>query len=268
MRDRRTSLVAGLICAVLFTVFGAAQDKPAATPSPSQTKPYVAIPPPPGTSPSIPAGTILRVRLGDTLSDKTNKTGDPFSGTLIKPVVVNGQEVVPAGSVVNGYVAFVKPSGRVKGVAQMRLLLTKLTTAEGDMEYKLAAPVEEAKAECASTSGTNEEGTIKGCGKSAKDAAKSAAITGAVGAGVGATVGSVAGRNPYCYWCGPNLGGMATGAGYGAAGGAGAALIYSLFKHEKHIILVQGMELVFTVASTTPGQVVPETEQAADSSNP
>ena len=45
--------------------------------------------------------------------------------------------------------------------------------------------------------------------------------------------------------------GMGTDIMYGAGIGAGTALIYSLFKHEKHIVLVEGTELTFTVNRTT-----------------
>ena len=41
---------------------------------------------------------------------------------------------------------------------------------------------------CAKTTG-DDEGTIKGCGKSKKDAAKDAALGGAMGAGAGSAVG-------------------------------------------------------------------------------
>jgi hypothetical protein len=34
---------------------------------------------------------------------------------------------------------------------------------------------------------------------------------------------------------------------YGAGIGAGTALLYNLFRHEKHIILVQGTELTFVI---------------------
>src|SRR5262245_23539819 len=72
--------------------------------------------------PMLPAGSLIRVRLRTTLSDKTNKQGDPFTAMMYEPVVANGEEVLPAGSMLYGHVAFVKESGRVKGVAEMRLV--------------------------------------------------------------------------------------------------------------------------------------------------
>jgi len=98
---------------------------------------------------------------------------------------------------------------------------------------------------CAKT-GSDEEGTIKGCGKSKKDAAKDAAIGGAMGAGAGATVGM--GSMIDCEYYG-NCGGpgFGTSIGVGAGIGAGSVLIYHLLKHEKQIILVQGTTMTFVV---------------------
>jgi hypothetical protein len=50
---------------------------------------------------------------------------------------------------------------------------------------------------------------------------------------------------------------MAADIGYGAAIGAGTALLYSLLKHEKDIVLVQGTELTFIVNRTTLAKDLP-----------
>ena len=49
---------------------------------------------------------------------------------------------------------------------------------------------------------------------------------------------------------------MGADIGYGAAIGASTALLYSLLRHEKDIILVQGSELTFVVNRTTLGKEV------------
>lgn len=210
----------------------------------------------------IPAGSILQVRLQTTLSDKFNKTGDTFTALVTQPITVNGQDVVPAGSTVNGRVAFVKPSGRVRGKAQMRIVLDNIVTTDG-VQYPMTAILEDSHGgECASK--TNGEGTIEGCGKNKKDAAKGAAIVGAVGASAGATVGMASGGGCSYYGCWPGgIGDMAAGAGYGAGIGAGTAILYSLFKHEKHIILVQGTDLTFVIGRTAEGKEIPETPETA-----
>ena len=44
---------------------------------------------------SIPAGSVLHMKLTTTLTSKTNKTGDPFTGQVTQPINVDGKEVVP-----------------------------------------------------------------------------------------------------------------------------------------------------------------------------
>ena len=95
--------------------------------------------------------------------------------------------MIPSGSTVEGHVAFVQDSGRVKGVAQMRLVLDDVITAD-DVKLVLPAGLDDrAGGSCAKSTG-DDEGTIKGCGKNKKDAVKDAAIGGAIGAGAGASV--------------------------------------------------------------------------------
>jgi len=212
---------------------------------------------------SIPAGSVLHMKLTTTLTSKTNKTGDPFTGQVTQPIVVDSKEVVPKYSQVEGHVAFVKPSKRIKGKAQMRLVIDRVVTPEEDKQFLLPSTLDDSNnAPCAHTK--DEEGTLEGCGKSKKDAVKGAAIAGAIGAGAGATVGM--GHEIECQYYG-NCGGpgMGTDIGYGAAIGAGTALIYSLFKHEKDIILVQGTELTFIVNRTTEAKDLPPVPDQAQS---
>jgi len=85
------------------------------------------------TVPPIPVGTILHVKLNPTLTSKTNQTGDTFTGVLAQPIVANGKEVVPKYSMLCGHVAFVKPSGRIEGVARMRVVRDKVVTPDEDL---------------------------------------------------------------------------------------------------------------------------------------
>jgi len=199
-------------------------------------------------SPVIPPGSVLKIKLGTTITSKTNKVGDAFTGQVVQPITQGDQEIVPTGSIVTGHVAFMKPSKRIKGKAQMRIVLDSITTPE-DKTLHLSSTLEDAKGGVCGNTASDEEGTIVGCGKSKKDAAKDAAIGGAIGAGAGATVGM--GSEIECRYYG-NCGGPGMGATtlYGAGIGAGTALLYNLFKHEKEIILIQGTELVFVVSRT------------------
>jgi len=72
---------------------------------------------------SISAGTILDVRLEETLDTKRNRPGDSFRATLIRPIVLNGRTVIPKGALCTGHLTESKASGRFKGRASMSLSL-------------------------------------------------------------------------------------------------------------------------------------------------
>lgn len=184
---------------------------------------------------AIPAGSTLHVRLTTMLSTRTNQEGDPFSGKIVEPIICGGVEVVPIGSVLEGHVAYIKRPGRVKGEGEMRLVAETVTTTDS-VKFDLAAGLQDAQgAEGAKVK--DEEGTIKGPGKSAKGAAIESGVGGAIGAGVGA------------------IGAGGSGALYGAGAGAAAGLIHTLLKHHKDIILPQGTELTFVLERATTAKM-------------
>ncbi len=152
-----------------------------------------AAPRPPAQSQTmvIPAGTRIRIRLAQTLSTKTTQTGDPFSGTLVDPIRVNGQTIVRAGAQARGVVSEAKSQGRFKGQA---ILAVRLESVRADGR---TYPVRTSRV----------ERVEKGKGK------RSAIMTGG-GAGAGALIGGLAGGGK-----GALLGGLLGGGG-GAAGSA------------------------------------------------
>ena len=72
---------------------------------------------------TMPAGTILRVRIDDALSTAKNSIGDPFTGTLVEPVVMNGEEVLPARTRFKGHVTTSVRSNRLQGRAAFGITL-------------------------------------------------------------------------------------------------------------------------------------------------
>jgi hypothetical protein len=197
---------------------------------------------------TIPPGTILHIRLETTITSKTNKPGDPFTGMVSQDVMSGTETIVPQGSLVTGHVAYLKRAGRIKAKAQMRVVLDSITTPE-EQKIQLSSTLEDSKGGVCGNSPSDDEGTITGCGKSKKDAAKDAAMGAAIGAGAGSAVGM--GHEIECRYYG-NCGGPSMGGDilYGAGIGAGTALFYNLFKHQKEIILLSGSELTFVVNRT------------------
>ena len=149
---------------------------------------------------TIPAGTIITVRLGSTISTKTAHAGDNFTGTVAEPVSVNGQEVIPSGANASGTVTDAKAMGHFKGGALLSITLNSVDVKGNSYQVQTSASAH----------------SIAGKGK------RSAVAIGG-GAGLGALIGGLAGGGK----------GAAIGAGVGAgAGTAGAA-----FTGNKEIVL-------------------------------
>jgi len=71
----------------------------------------------------IPAGSVFRVRLDETLDTKHNRAGDRFYASLMRPVMADGVVMVPRGTRCSGHLVESKPSGRFRGRAVMSLRL-------------------------------------------------------------------------------------------------------------------------------------------------
>ena len=53
---------------------------------------------------SVPAGTLLHLRLDEAVGSDISRVEQPVSASVTRPVVVHGVTVVPAGSTVLGHV--------------------------------------------------------------------------------------------------------------------------------------------------------------------
>ncbi len=165
-----------------------ANEPPAArTEAPAEAK---APPAPEFRELTVPAGTVLHVRLDNAIASNTSQVEDPVSATVTAPVTVDDMQAVPAGSILQGAITAAKPSGKVKGRAELAFRFNTLRAA-GDTYRVGVEPV-----------GQQAQSTKK------KDAAKIG-----IGAGAGAIIGGIVG------------GGKGAAIGAGVGGGAGTAAV-------------------------------------------
>lgn len=75
----------------------------------------------------VPAGTPIVIRLSNSLSSGTSRTGQTFLGTLARPLNIKGRTAFPAGSTVVGTVVDAKSRGKLKGEAILDLSLSSIT---------------------------------------------------------------------------------------------------------------------------------------------
>ena len=160
---------------------------------------------------TLPAGTVITVRLASAVGSKTSNTGDHFNATIATPVESGGKVVLPKGAEVLGKVAQAVSQGRFKGGASLSLALESVTI-DGDA-YDIK---------------TNSVARYqKGKGK------RTAAMIGG-GAGGGALIGGLAGGGK--------------GALIGAVLGAGAGTAGAAYTGEKEIVLPAESTLSFKLA--------------------
>lgn len=62
---------------------------------------------------TLPSDTVISVQMNSTLSSRTARVGDKFIATVTVPVYVNGQTVIPAGTIIEGRVTQVTPAKRM-----------------------------------------------------------------------------------------------------------------------------------------------------------
>jgi hypothetical protein len=146
--------------------------------------------PPPGLL-TIPAGTVVIMRLNEPLSSDHNQIGDEFSGVLEQPIVVNGWVVARRGQTVVGQVKSVKKAGRVTGTSQLGVELTNLTLVNGEQSPVLT---ELWKASGGTSHGADGTTIAGGTGLGATIGA---AADWGRGAAIGAGAGAVGESEPY-----------------------------------------------------------------------
>jgi hypothetical protein len=142
---------------------------------------------------TLAAGTLLPVRIGESLSSARNQPGDTFLATLTQPLVIDGFIIAERGARVEGKVVDATQASRVNGSSHLGIAIVRLATADSQNIRIRTAPFVK---DSASSAGT--------------DAVKIGA-----GAAIGAVIGAIAGGGK----------GAAIGAGAGGVVGAGDVLL-------------------------------------------
>src|SRR5215470_3832539 len=189
------------------------------------------------TNLALPAGTSVKIKLENTLTTFSNKSGDPFSGRVTEAVMMDGKTVIPVGATIQGRVTKINEPRRIAGKPTIGIFPETVVLPNGE-RYMLNASV----VDTSLRGGTdvNEEGQFKGAGHDGKDLTEIG-----MGTGGGMIVGGLAGGGK--------------GLLIGGAIGATATVAHWLGKH-RPAMLPPGTELVMeltrpmTLSAASSGQ--------------
>ena len=176
-----------------------------------------------GQTVTIPAGTLVRVRVNRTLSSNHSQVGSMFDGEVVNDVVAGGVVAIPRGAQVQGTIIDAKSSGVLKGRGELSMQLTQVILA--GKPYTL-------QTELWAHHGGDK--SIETLDKTAGFGALGAVFGALAGGGVGAAVG----------------GGVGAAAGLGSSAASGRGQV---------IVPAEGM-LAFNLAQPAPVMTVSEQE--------
>jgi len=159
----------------------------------------------------VASGTAITVSLGTAIGSKLSKTGDTFTGSVAKDVVVGNTVAIPQGANVSGTITDAKPLGRFAGGASLQVRLDSINIKGADVPVRATA----------------QSFSQKGKGKRT-----------AVLAGGGAALGGIIGA----------LAGGGKGAAIGMAAGAGAGTGGAAFTGNKDIVLPAESDVTFQLS--------------------
>jgi BON domain len=177
---------------------GPPPEPPAQTPAPVVQAPPASSqadappPPPQPVDVTIPAGTVITVRLVDSVDSSINHAGDEVAATVDSPISQQGQIIVPRYAKARLRIIGERNAGHIKGRSEVQLQLVSLTM--NGQAYNVHSGIYQQMAK----------------GSRGKQTAERAGI----GAAVGGIIGAIAGGGK----------GAAIGAGLGAGAGTGVQM--------------------------------------------
>ncbi len=131
---------------------------------------------------TIPAGTIIPVRITQTLDSATTQTGDAFSGSIAVDIIADGLVAIPQGAGVSGRVDDAKDATHYTGSSRLSVSLVSI-----DRHGERIPVVTGSFAKEGAARGKNTAEKVGG------GAAVGAILGGIFGGGKGAAIGAAAG---------------------------------------------------------------------------
>jgi BON domain len=170
---------------------------PVAPPPTQEAVQVVPAPPPPPPPPVaktvvIPAGTVIPIRMVDTLDSAKTQSNTPFHGTLASDLIVDGMIAARTGSAVTGRVITAKDATHFSGSSELSIELTRIETVDHPVDVVTDAYTKQGNGRGKNTAvKTGAGAALGGIIGALAGGGKGAAIGAVTGGGVGAGVNGV-----------------------------------------------------------------------------
>ncbi len=163
---------------------------PPPPPPPAQEPVQVVAPPPPPPPPpppvvktvTLPSGTVIPIRMIDTLDSGKTQPNTVFHGSLAGDLIVDGMVVARSGAAVTGRVIIAKDATHFSGSSELSIELTRIDTVDHPVDVV--------------TDAYDKQGAGRGKNTALKTgggAAVGAVLGGLLGGGKGAAIGAASG---------------------------------------------------------------------------
>jgi hypothetical protein len=146
----------------------------------------------------IPEGTEFKLVLHTAINSKTSRPGDRVLTTLLDPVTVEDQEVLPKGVRVDGHINEVKAAGHRGKPGYLSIEFDTVEMPNGEKIAILGSLTEVFSSEGGDNADVGPEGDLKGHGPSRKEQAAliigptaAGATAGGIGGGIAAAAGGI-----------------------------------------------------------------------------
>jgi hypothetical protein len=167
----------------------AAPPPPPPPPPPAQEPVQVVAPPPPPPPPppvvktvTLPTGTVIPIRMTDTLDSGKTEPNTVFHGSLAGDLIMDGMVVAKSGAAVTGRVITAKDATHFSGSSELSIELTRIDTVDHPVDVV--------------TDAYDKKGAGRGKNTALKTgggAAVGAVLGGLLGGGKGAAIGAASG---------------------------------------------------------------------------
>ena len=154
---------------------------PQAAPAPAAPPPGAQVSPPPA-GPQIPAGTEIKVRMIDPVNSGMDQEGYTYRASVVEPISVRGQIVIPHGADVVVKLVSAHQSGKLTGTTSLTLALQQV-----QVNGKMVDAYTERVTQTSGSRGKKTAAVVGGA------AVLGAVVGGAAGGGAGAAIGAASG---------------------------------------------------------------------------